>query len=316
MTKWQESCITALASSPMAWETFKMKQRNSKLLWQYINRIWPYHKITKPDTRAHRLKMCRLCADKNDILYNWLNIGIEIEHDAVNTTPDRIGQTALLQNCVDYGFGYDGNSSNRLRENRLRLNGIKGLKGLHTLLSYMKYNCSIAKNSSLHIHVDCKYDKSYDRIASRILTHVARPFENMTNDYRDNVLKSLNIIFDTDGDVEYFIKQIRGNSSFKTLEYRFGIPNFNYSDYVLEILTVIHWTECVKHKACLNKQYLKMLAIIARKLRKDSLKIPDNKLPSRIQELRTTLAELNTIAEHTIVRSTIGPNCVCTTYEI
>lgn len=37
MTKWQESCITALASSPMAWEAFKMKQRNRKLLWQYIN---------------------------------------------------------------------------------------------------------------------------------------------------------------------------------------------------------------------------------------------------------------------------------------
>lgn len=28
MTKWQESCITALASSPLAWEAFKMKQRN------------------------------------------------------------------------------------------------------------------------------------------------------------------------------------------------------------------------------------------------------------------------------------------------
>lgn len=36
MTKWQESCITALASSPMAWEAFKMKQRNKKLLWQYV----------------------------------------------------------------------------------------------------------------------------------------------------------------------------------------------------------------------------------------------------------------------------------------
>lgn len=45
MTKWQESCITALASSPMAWEAFKMKQRNRKLLWQYINRIWPYKLI-------------------------------------------------------------------------------------------------------------------------------------------------------------------------------------------------------------------------------------------------------------------------------
>lgn len=30
MTKWQESCITALASSPMAWEAFKMKQRKQK----------------------------------------------------------------------------------------------------------------------------------------------------------------------------------------------------------------------------------------------------------------------------------------------
>lgn len=50
MTKWQESCITALASSPLAWEAFKMKQRNKRMLWQYVNRIWPYKRIKKTRT--------------------------------------------------------------------------------------------------------------------------------------------------------------------------------------------------------------------------------------------------------------------------
>lgn len=275
MTKWQESCITALASSPMAWEAFKMKQRNKKLLWQYINRIWPYKLITgtkvnkskkdllaiakilknlsskiqfcvpsinracyiedvdirfdkvdwfcikdiisKEDSEYKRIVrgtydgnhlftldytyldddsfeswcmstgnhnlidvlntcfegcylrdhcyitgirfhtsitntynmllqmqdeityiLCKIvktiegvkgntlkCTLKDRRKYNSLNVGIEIEHDAEYPTPDKIQRAILLNNCVSYDSGYDGNSSNRLRENRIRLMVLK-----------------------------------------------------------------------------------------------------------------------------------------------------------------------------------------------
>lgn len=57
--------------------------------------------------------------------YNSLNVGIEIEHDAEYPTPDKIQRAILLNNCVSYDSGYDGNSSSRLRENRIRLMVLK-----------------------------------------------------------------------------------------------------------------------------------------------------------------------------------------------
>ena len=69
MTKWQESCITALASSPLAWEAFKMKQRNKRMLWQYVNRIWPYKRIKK--TRTSTLEYTE-CINELKIFTKWL----------------------------------------------------------------------------------------------------------------------------------------------------------------------------------------------------------------------------------------------------
>ena len=69
MTKWQESCITALASSPLAWEAFKMKQRNKRMLWQYVNRIWPYKRIEK--TRTSTLEYTE-CINELKTFAKWL----------------------------------------------------------------------------------------------------------------------------------------------------------------------------------------------------------------------------------------------------
>ena len=69
MTKWQESCITALASSPLAWEAFKMKQRNKRMLWQYVNRIWPYKRIKK--TRTSTLEYTE-CINELETFARWL----------------------------------------------------------------------------------------------------------------------------------------------------------------------------------------------------------------------------------------------------
>lgn len=368
MTKWQESCITALASSPMAWEAFKMKQRNRKLLWQYINRIWPYKLIagtkvnknkkdllaiarilknlsstiqyyvpgierasciedvdvrfdkadwlcikdiiSKEDSEYKRIVrraycgnhlfsldytypdiLCKIVKTIEDVKgntlkytlkdrrkYNSLNVGIEIEHDAEYSTPDKIQRAILLNNCVSYDSGYDGNSSNRLRENRIRLNGIKGLKGLYILLTNMKENCAIAENSSVHMHIDCKYDnffmdrsKFYKGSEKDCIYNMVDVLAIRMSKYQSNTDSALQIISDI---VEYEVTRYHFNTNdytrydneFNTIEYRFAKINFNYSDYVIQILTFIHITECIKHDAPFNIQYLELLYKVMKNL--------------------------------------------------
>ena len=41
-TQWQKSCIEALALGPEEFLLFKLKQKNKRLLNQFLNRIWPY----------------------------------------------------------------------------------------------------------------------------------------------------------------------------------------------------------------------------------------------------------------------------------
>lgn len=415
MTKWQESCITALASSPLAWEAFKMKQRNKRMLWQYVNRIWPYKRIKK--TRAStleytecinelkiftkwlvnnrntieeaifrfkdkkvkssileealknitkpistegaggnyfleivityksgdtdRISTCgseqivhiirnrwgikagneyyinrirffsslsrmnemfsqlytelqyiirklELLRDRSrnynpHILYNSLNIGIEIEHDADNPTSEEIKKLILRHNCSSYDSGFDGNMDHRLRENRIRLNGINGLKGLYILLEDMKENTAIARNSSVHMHIDCKYDE-YNEYYTKyykkeIRTQDIYSWGNAVSYYTKRLvirnpeaIKYLQYIFNYKNVGEKMFwpnsRNVRVATEFDTIEYRFLIVNLKYSDYVIQMLALIHITECIKHNCILNKSYLSTLATVAKSLRK------------------------------------------------
>lgn len=415
MTKWQESCITALASSPLAWEAFKMKQRNKRMLWQYVNRIWPYKKIektkintleytecinelkiftkwlvnnrntieeaifrfkdkkvkssileealkniTKPistegaggnyfleivityksgDTDRistygseqivhiirnrwgikagneyyinhirffssfsrmnemfsqlytelrYIIRKLELLRDRSrnynpHILYNSLNIGIEIEHDADNPTSEEIKKLILRHNCSSYDSGFDGNMDHRLRENRIRLNGINGLKGLYILLEDMKENTAIARNSSVHMHIDCKYDE-YNEYYTKyykkeIRTQDIYSWGNAVSYYTKRLvirnpeaIKYLQYIFNYKnvGEKSFWSNShsVRIATEFDTIEYRFLIVNLKYSDYVIQMLALIHITECIKHNCILNKSYLSTLATVAKNLRK------------------------------------------------
>lgn len=398
MTKWQESCITALASSPYTWEAFKLKQKNKNLLWQYINRIWPYRRVENdckmiaensktlenalrlllftlqnnkeriidsrglefsriefiiqpldaivvgtaqynPKRKSPRaffnhflggkridvyagrdlidnllsapvnitLYFDRICSSLNypeeqynccinnieillemyekfkkdktkkrkkvqKTIINWLNVGIEIEHDAENSTNPKIIRKILQQNCKSYDSGYDGNSTDRLRENRIRLNGIKGLKGLYTLLQDMQENAAITNKSSVHIHIDCKYDDSFDKLIERFRKmhgSIIRIFIKTISP----VFEEFKVIFKIDETttknqlIENSDTPLRFSEEFHTMEYRFCIPNFKYSDYVIQILFLIHVTECLKHNAKINKNYIGLLTEIVTKLR-------------------------------------------------
>lgn len=415
MTKWQESCITALASSPLAWEAFKMKQRNKRMLWQYVNRIWPYKKIektkintleytecinelkiftkwlvnnrntieeaifrfkdkkvkssileealkniTKPISTegaggnyfleivityksgdTDRISTCgseqivhiirnrwgikagneyyinrirffsslsrmnemfsqlytelqyiirklELLRDRSrnynpHILYNSLNIGIEIEHDADNPTSEEIKKLILRHNCSSYDSGFDGNMDHRLRENRIRLNGINGLKGLYILLEDMKENAAIARNSSVHMHIDCKYDEYDEHYTKYYKNELHKPsiynWDDAVSYYTKRLvirnpeaIKYLQYIFEYKNVGEKFFwlksRNVRVATEFDTIEYRFLIVNLKYSDYVIQMLALIHITECIKHNCILNKSYLSTLATVAKSLRK------------------------------------------------
>lgn len=415
MTKWQESCITALASSPLAWEAFKMKQRNKRMLWQYVNRIWPYKRIKKTRTSTLEYTECinelkiftkwlvnnrntieeaifrfkdkkvkssileealknitkpistegaggnyfleivityksgdidristygseqivhiirnrwgikagneyyinrihffsslsrinemfsqlytelqyiirklELLRDRSrnynpHILYNSLNIGIEIEHDADNPTSEEIKKLILRHNCSSYDSGFDGNMDHRLRENRIRLNGINGLKGLYILLEDMKENTAIARNSSVHMHIDCKYDE-YNEYYTKyykkeIRTQGIYGWNDAVSYYTKRLvirnpkaIKYLQYIFNYKnvGKKSFWSNShsVRIATEFDTIEYRFLIVNLKYSDYVIQMLALIHITECIKHNCILNKSYLSTLATVAKSLRK------------------------------------------------
>lgn len=415
MTKWQESCITALASSPLAWEAFKMKQRNKRMLWQYVNRIWPYKRIEKTKINTLEYTECinelktfakwlvnnhnnleeknftfregkvksnileealkditrpistegvggnyfleinikyksesfdttSTCGDRqisyiisnryginereeyyiNNIrvfsslhnmhrmfnqvfdelqyiieklrllqdesrnykpitLYNSLNVGIEIEHDADNPTSEKIKNLILRHNCSSYDSGFDGNMDHRLRENRIRLNGINGLKGLYILLEDMKENAAIARNSSVHMHIDCKYDEYDEHYTKYYKNELHKPsiynWDDAVSYYTKRLvirnpeaIKYLQYIFEYKNVGEKFFwsnsRNVRVATEFDTIEYRFLIVNLKYSDYVIQMLALIHITECIKHNCILNKSYLSTLATVAKSLRK------------------------------------------------
>ena len=415
MTKWQESCITALASSPLAWEAFKMKQRNKRMLWQYVNRIWPYKRIKKARTSTLEYTECinelktfakwlvnkhnnleekkftfregkvksnileealkdithpistegvggnyflninfsyksgstdgvstcgdrqisyiisnrydinereeyyinnikvsssihnmhgmfsqvfdelryiieklRLLQDKSRnykpiTLYNSLNVGIEIEHDADNPTSEKIKNLILRHNCSSYDSGFDGDMDHRLRENRIRLNGINGLKGLYILLEDMKENAAIARNSSVHMHIDCKYDEYDEHYTKYYKNELHKPsiynWDDAVSYYTKRLvirnpeaIKYLQYIFEYKNVGEKFFwlksRNVRVATEFDTIEYRFLIVNLKYSDYVIQMLALIHITECIKHNCILNKSYLSTLATVAKSLRK------------------------------------------------
>ena len=147
----------------------------------------------------------------------------------------------------------------------------------------MKENTAIARNSSVHMHIDCKYDE-YN--------------EHYTKYYKNELRKRC--IYSWDDAVSYYTKRlvirnpeaikylqyifnyknvgkkmfwpnshnVRVATEFDTIEYRFLIVNLKYSDYVIQMLALIHITECIKHNCILNKSYLSTLATVAKSLRK------------------------------------------------
>ena len=203
---------------------------------------------------------------------NYTNVGIEIEYDGTKT-PENIQRRILENGCISFDSGYDGDYHGRLRENRIRLNGIAGFKGLYILLEYMKENDKLAKNSSVHMHIDCG-----------VLNEANAKFHNKNNrkqrtmDIYNNATKLtidnfrlLCDIFEIDlgSNTQYFgffVDNMRWNDHFNTVEFRFCMVSLNYTDYIYQMLILIHIINCARYQLPINTKYLKKLKEIKDKI--------------------------------------------------
>ena len=396
-TQWQLECINALSTSPTAWDLFKAKQKNRKMLDQFVNRLFPYkivknkaaldnndlsfnHLLKKLESIKHDLDytcpiycnfkfnldlsviqqllsldklhdvydcdntFCRFYTKgdldsfcirnsrslgkvifiSNDIQENFssaeisrieiisnasytketiirfikdlkvfeengliilpkkekdkvkkvkrsysnnLNIGIEIEYDGIET-PIHIQKKLSNLGIISFNSGFDGNSPNRLRENRIRLDGIKGIKGLYVLLEHMKQDCKLASNSSVHMHIDCKYDSSThfnvnDTFAKMYQNWDKEPFHKLLKNSKFSYIAEI-FDFQSKETIKRILENTKFNSDFNTIEYRFCKVSLDYKDFILQMICLIHITECLKHSCSMNKNLLMLLMLAVR----------------------------------------------------
>lgn len=204
----------------------------------------------------------RLLPKKNIVTVKNMNIGIEIEHLSTNSTNPEVQEEILRNGIISYNSGFDGNAEDRLRENRIRLDGIRGLPGLYILLKDMRKNCFMTENSSVHMHIDAHYDNSFYLVDNDRFNAYTLRFNKVINECSPYLFKIFKIekkecnFFDYLQDINC---RIRHNVNFFTVEYRICIPELVYTDYVIQILTLIHLTKCVKNMCRLNKNFLLLL---------------------------------------------------------
>lgn len=194
------------------------------------------------------------------------NVGIEIEYDGVwhNYLEKELVKT---KNAISFNSGIDGGITNgsdemyfiheRLRENRLRINGHRGLDALCFLLEEMnKTNSIMTTKSGMHFHIDLTHQ------GSRKLK--SDPDWKLLN---STELELLHSIFEIKNSDRHIKEQIRFPTEFNTMEWRMGSPTLNYSKLVIEILTAIHITNVItKKNKQINSEYLKCLLDIKTKL--------------------------------------------------
>lgn len=215
---------------------------------------------------------------KKGLIYDSVNIGIEIEYNGCNcqSLEERLRQL----HAVDFNSGFDGgvfdgssSYSTVLRENRLRIKGAKGMKALEELLNYMRENsCQIDENSGLHVHIDCR-DITRRKGALSSLEELRQSVKRSVHELSDEMQRTVAGIFRiSDSSLRSYelsfilAEKIKTQADFKTLEWRMLSPTLLYDKMFVQILAAIHLTECAKYKNKKpNEKYLTILGELARK---------------------------------------------------
>lgn len=228
------------------------------------------------------LKEFKVCKYKKLIAKASQNVGIEIEYSGPYVN---VHSEMKAMGAVSYECGYDGhygdikqnrkNKNSRLRELRLRMNGIYSIKALNHLLKRMKeLDCGHSDHSSIHYHIDRRHVLTND--SERVLEGAERVKRDEMKIKKeawasnDSILASIGIIFEyklTSDVTNDIIGRIKYSDEFETLEWRIGSRTLSYSKIVLQILTAIHLTNSTRYSnKQFNEEYIAMLAKIAKEL--------------------------------------------------
>ena len=228
------------------------------------------------------LKEFKVCKYKKLVAKASQNVGIEIEYSGPYVN---VRGKMKAMGAVDYECGYDGcygdikqskkNRNSRLRELRLRMNGIYSIEALNHLLKRMKeLNCGHSDNSSIHYHIDRRH--VFKSNSERVLGSAELVNRNEMNIKKEawasnsSLLASIGIIFEykfTNDVADHIRGKIKYNDEFETLEWRIGSKTLSYSKMILQILTAIHLTNSTRYfNKQPNEEYIAMLARIAKEL--------------------------------------------------
>jgi len=227
----------------------------------------------------------KVCKYKKLLTKASQNIGIEIEYSGPYVN---VHSKMKAMGAISYECGYDGyhgdrkqnrkNKDSRLRELRLRMNGIYSIEALNHLLKRMKeLDCGHSDNSSIHYHIDrrhiSKNSKGVVLEEAAVITSGRRQKIQEEKDKwasNDNLLKSIGTIFEyesTNSVANAIEGRVRYSDEFGTLEWRLGSRTLSYSKMILQILTAIHLTNSTRYSnKQFNEEYIVMLAKIAKEL--------------------------------------------------
>jgi hypothetical protein len=199
-------------------------------------------------------------------VYLGQNVGIEIEYEGIwqKYLEKKLNSSRY---AVSFNSGIDGgstdgskyNSESRLRENRLRINGHRGLSALHYLVDDMaKSSCNITNRSGMHYHIDLTH------IIKRNGIDIYVKFREIIKD--KGLMPYIIDIFEMkepSSAVEKLTAALRYPTEFTTIEWRMGTPTFNFTKLTIQILCAIHVTNVLfGSKKNIDAEYLKYLAEI------------------------------------------------------
>ena len=161
----------------------------------------------------------------------YLNVGIEIEYSGCDL--NYFSKELLKSRAVSFDSGWDGDSIGRLRENRLRIAGIGGLKSLKLLLIEMeKKSCLLDHASGIHYHIDCSETDPMRLIYKEKRIEILRLL-------KDNYPEVREIFGAHESNMSHYLQErIRVPDEFETLEWRMIYPSLNYSLMVSQMLFV------------------------------------------------------------------------------
>lgn len=186
------------------------------------------------------------------------NIGLEFEYSGSNMS--ELTECMISTGAISFDSGYDGNSSSRLRENRLRIDGTYGLKALYILLNELNAHQQIDVNSGVHAHIDCSFGYKKDRRESIKEKLRANNLELVGTKNSNNICGIFNV-----GSLSAVRSDMRICDEFETIEFRMFQQTWNYTKIIIQILTSIHIVNRLYKDLRLDEDYLGYLNILMKK---------------------------------------------------